>query len=157
MKRFFYRILLFNFLFLFPYFKYSNYEHNVKDFKNRILKYSRFTGMNFNNYSNKFESIFPYFLACLPTFGLFSILNFKFFQILSGFLTIYIALIYVNPIPRIQNNFYKYPYNGWKNYLPSHEFSVIFVLGLAMISYAFYLDSYFYGKKKKESEKQKQD
>jgi len=157
MKRFLYRILLFNFLFLFPYFKfYRNYKENKKDFKNRILKYSHFTGINLNKYEKKLQSIFPIFLACMPTFAFFSILNYKFFQVLSGILTIYIAFIYVNPIQRIQYNIMNYPYKGWVNFLPSHEFSVITVLGLAMICYAFYLDSYIYAKKK-ENEKQKQD
>ena len=159
MKRFIYRILLFQFLFLFSYFKYSKYDDSLKDFKKRILKYSYLTGPQITNYissnKNNIDLLFPYFLTSMPVFGIFSILNFKLFQVLSGVLTLYIAVLYVNPIQRIQNNFYKNPFNGWKNYIPSNEFSVIVILGLAMICYAFYLDNYFnYSNKEKKKEKQ---
>jgi len=159
MKRFIYRILLFQFLFLFSYFKYSKYDDSLKDFKKRILKYSYLTGPQITNYissnKNNIDLLFPYFLTSMPVFGIFSILNFKLFQVLSGVLTLYIAILYVNPIQRIQNNFYKNPFNGWKNYIPSNEFSVIVILGLAMICYAFYLDNYFnYSNKEKKKEKQ---
>jgi len=50
MKRFIYRILLFQFLFLFSYFKYSKYDDSLKDFKKRILKYSYLTGPQITNY-----------------------------------------------------------------------------------------------------------
>jgi len=92
----------------------------------------------------------------MPVFGIFSILNFKLFQVLSGVLTLYIAILYVNPIQRIQNNFYKNPFNGWKNYIPSNEFTVIAILALAMISYAFYYDKYNYYSYKIEKNEKKE-
>ena len=160
MKRYLYRILLFQFLFLFSYFKYSKYDNSLKDFKKRILKFSYFTGPQISDYissnKNKLETFFPYFLVSMPVLGFLSILNFKFFQVLSGVLTFYIALLYVNPLQRIQNNFYKNPFGGWKNYIPSNEFTVIVVLALAMISYAFYYDKYNYLIEKKEK-KEKQN
>ena len=159
MKRYLYRILLFQFLFLFSYFKYSKYDNSLKDFKKRILKFSYFTGPQISNYissnKNKLETLFPYFLVSMPVLGFLSILNFKFFQVLSGVLTFYIALLYVNPLQRIQNNFYKNPFGGWKNYIPSNEFTVIVINALAMISYAFYFDKYYnnsYKKEKKEKQ-----
>ena len=160
MKRFIYRILLFQFLFLFSYFKYSKYDNSVKDFKKRILKFSYLSGPQISNYissnKNKLETLFPYFLVSMPVLGFLSILNFKFFQVLSGVLTFYIALLYVNPLQRIQNNFYKNPFGGWKNYIPSNEFTVIVILALAMISYAFYYDKYNYYSYKIEKNEKKE-
>ena len=160
MKRYLYRILLFQFLFLFSYFKYSKYDNSLKDFKKRILKFSYLSGPQISNYissnKNKLETLFPYFLVSMPVLGFLSMLNFKFFQVLSGVLTFYIALLYVNPLQRIQNNFYKNPFGGWKNYIPSNEFTVIVILALAMISYAFYYDKYNYLIEKKEK-KEKQN
>ena len=65
----------------------------------------------------------------------------------TGLITIFMALIYCNPLTTIKKNYEKSNYQlNWKIYIPSMEFCVISCLGIAMM-----LSSLFFPKDEPEN------
>ncbi len=151
MNNFLKRILIFHFPLAFAYFKYSNYLLNAVDFQKRVIYLLRISGLSnevITTYSSKIISIFPFFLLACALFSIFAILNMKIFQLLSGFITFYIGLIFVNPYVTINKQLRIYP-NYWKSYIPSFEFIIIIVAAIGMICSAFVVHEKDYEKKEK--------
>ena len=139
MNNFLKRILIFHFPFAFAYFKYSNYFKNAVDFQKRVIYLLQISGLSnevITTYSSKIISFFPFFLLACALFSILAILNVKIFQLLSGFISFYIGLIFVNPYVTINKQLRMYP-NYWKSYIPSFEFIIIIVAAIGMICSAF--------------------
>lgn len=151
MNNFLKRILTFHFPLVFAYFKYSNYFRNALDFQKRVIYLLQMSGLTndlITTYSPKIISMFPFFLIACALFSILAILNFKLFQLLSGFITFYIGLIFVNPIVTINKQLRMYP-NYWKSYIPSFEFIIIIVAAIGMIFCAFVIHEKDYKIKEK--------
>ena len=72
------------------------------------------------------------------------------FQLLSGFISFYIALIFCNPNTTINKQLRIFP-NLWKSYIPSFEFIIIFVASVGMISSAFLVNEKNYNNEENET------
>ena len=69
------------------------------------------------------------------------------FQLLSGFISFYIALIFCTSINKQLRIF---P-NSWKSYIPSFEFIIIVVASVGMISSAFLVNEKNYNNEENET------
>lgn len=153
MNNFIKRALIFQFPLVFAYYKYSNFFKNAIDFQKRIVYLLKLSGLSnevINNYSPKIISLFPFFLGACALFSILAILNFKMFQLLSGFISFYIALIFCNPNTTINKQLRIFP-NSWKSYIPSFEFIIIVVASVGMISSAFLVNEKNYNNEENET------
>ncbi len=98
-------------------------------------------------------------------FSFLALMNIGLAKQLTGIMTIFMALIYCNPLSTIKKNMEKNNYQeDWKIYIPSLEFCIISCLGFAMILSAFYFinednkdDTNQQQEKKEENKEKKKD
>ena len=140
------RFLIFQFIFLFIFSKIRNPQKGLKDFSKRLKFIARTSQMGNEQIEligNKSNNIFIFLFSSYFLFGLLAILNFNFSKTFAGLITIFMAIIYCNPISTIKKNFEKSRYEPltWKLYIPSLEFILISILGLIMILSSFYSDN----------------
>ena len=136
-KNFFKRFLIFQFAFLFIFSKATNINKSIKDFTKRI----KFLAKNSNLREDyiklielKSETIFKALFIAYFLMALLALLDMTLGKQFTGLITIFMALIYCNPLTTIKKNYEKNNYQiNWKIYIPSMEFCVIFCLGIAMM------------------------
>ena len=131
------RVLLYQFLLLFVYLRLTTFDESKKDFRKRVIYYiQKFTGYPksvLDLFLGDFELYFKIFLLTAVVSAVFSIIGFRVFKVLSGIITILIAMLYCNPIVTISKAI-KTKSNDWVDYLPTIEFLALFALGIGMIA-----------------------
>ena len=152
------RIIIFQFIFLFIFFKVKTLKKSLKDFSKRIKLIAKYNNMSddiielIGNKSNLFFYFlfFNYFL-----FGIFAILDYNVAKRMGGFSTILMAMIYCNPVTTIKKNMEKNrnETQRWKLFIPSLEFCLIAILGIIMILSSYYSKDDNEEKKKEETTK----
>ena len=131
------RVLLYQFLLLFVYLRLTTFDESKKDFRKRAIYYiQKFTGYPksvLDLFLGDFELYFKIFLLTAVVSAVFSIIGFRVFKVLSGIITILIAMLYCNPIVTISKAI-KTKSNDLVDYLPTIEFLALFALGIGMIA-----------------------
>lgn len=152
------RFFLFQFLLIFSYYHYQTLIQSANTFKDNVKEIAEMYPRKIpqlNQLLKKPEIPFKYILYANAFLGITSILGFRLSQILAGYFTICIAIIYCNPFKTVYTNFRRLPTGGVLNYIPSIEFICICALGIGMIANAFiFEDPKKEDKRKIEQEKQ---
>ena len=117
----------------------NNSSNREEKNNSRVSKIKDVEEQRINNKLVDFRNDFPIFKYWS---------NSKCFRLLSGFITFYIGLIFVNPIVTINKQLRMYP-NYWKSYIPSFEFIIIIVAAIGMIFCAFVIHEKDYKIKEK--------
>ena len=134
------RIFIFQFILFFVYIRVTTFDVSAQTFKKKIISLIQLAGYNkqmVNLMIGDLSHVFKIFIITYGVSGILSILNFRLFQLIAGYLTCTIAFLYCNPIQTINSNLRGTYENTWKNYMPSMEFLAIAGCGLAMITCAF--------------------
>ena len=143
-KSFIKRILIFHFVFLFIFSKYSNLNKSIKDFSKRIkfiAKNIPLSDDQIDLLESKSKTIFMTIFTVYSFNGFLALMNISIGKHLTGIMTIGMAIIYCNPLTTIKKNFEKNNYQyHWTIYIPSLEFCMIFCLGFSMIISSFYFN-----------------
>ena len=141
-KLFLKRFLIFQFAFLFIFSKIIKLEKSIKDLSKRlkyIAKNSQYSEETLKSIELKSPKIFMIIYSTYFLFSFLALMNIGLAKQLTGIMTIFMALIYCNPLSTIKKNMEKNNYQeDWKIYIPSLEFCIISCLGFAMILSAFY-------------------
>ena len=141
-KLFLKRFLIFQFAFLFIFSKIIKLEKSIKDLSKRlkyIAKNSQYSEEILKSIELKSPKIFMIIYSTYFLFSFLALMNIGLAKQLTGIMTIFMALIYCNPLSTIKKNMEKNNYQeDWKIYIPSLEFCIISCLGFAMILSAFY-------------------
>ena len=167
-KLFLKRFLIFQFAFLFIFSKIIKLEKSIKDLSKRlkyIAKNSQYSEETLKSIELKSPKIFMIIYSTYFLFSFFALMNIGLAKQLTGIMTIFMALIYCNPLSTIKKNMEKNNYQeDWKIYIPSLEFCIISCLGFAMILSAFYFinednkdDTNQQQEKKEENKEKKKD
>ena len=164
-KLFLKRFLIFQFAFLFIFSKIIKSEKSIKDLSKRlkfIAKNSQYSEETLKLLELKSPKIFMIIYSTYFLFASLALMNIGLAKQLTGIMTIFMALIYCNPLSTIKKNMEKNNYQeDWKIYIPSLEFCIISCLGFAMILSAFYFinednkDNTNQQQEKKEENKEK--
>ena len=134
------RIFIFQFILFFVYIRLTTFDLSAQTFKKKIISLIQLAGYDrqmLNLMIGDLSHIFKVFIISYGISGILSILNFRLFQLVAGYLTCTIAFLYCNPIQTIHSNLRGSFEHTWKNYIPSMEFLVIAACGIAMIACAF--------------------
>ena len=167
-KLFLKRFLIFQFAFLFIFSKMIKLEKSIKDLSKRlkyIAKNSQYSEETLKSIELKSPKIFMIIYSTYFLFSFLALMNIGLAKQLTGIMTIFMALIYCNPLSTIKKNMEKNNYQeDWKIYIPSLEFCIISCLGFAMILSAFYFinednkdDTNQQQEKKEENKEKKKD
>ena len=167
-KLFLKRFLIFQFAFLFIFSKIIKLEKSIKDLSKRlkyIAKNSQYSEEILKSIELKSPKIFMIIYSTYFLFSFLALMNIGLAKQLTGIMTIFMALIYCNPLSTIKKNMEKNNYQeDWKIYIPSLEFCIISCLGFAMILSAFYFinednkdDTNQQQEKKEENKEKKKD
>jgi hypothetical protein len=167
-KLFLKRFLIFQFAFLFIFSKIIKLEKSIKDLSKRlkyIAKNSQYSEETLKSIELKSPKIFMIIYSTYFLFSFLALMNIGLAKQLTGIMTIFMALIYCNPLSTIKKNMEKNNYQeDWKIYIPSLEFCIISCLGFAMILSAFYFinednkdDTNQRQEKKEENKEKKKD
>ena len=167
-KLFLKRFLIFQFAFLFIFSKIIKLEKSIKDLSKRlkyIAKNSQYSEETLKSIELKSPKIFMIINSTYFLFSFLALMNIGLAKQLTGIMTIFMALIYCNPLSTIKKNMEKNNYQeDWKIYIPSLEFCIISCLGFAMILSAFYFinednkdDTNQQQEKKEENKEKKKD
>ena len=167
-KLFLKRFLIFQFAFLFIFSKIIKSEKSIKDLSKRlkfIAKNSQYSEETLKSIELKSPKIFMIIYSTYFLFSFLALMNIGLAKQLTGIMTIFMALIYCNPLSTIKKNMEKNNYQeDWKIYIPSLEFCIISCLGFAMILSAFYFinednkdDTNQQQEKKEENKEKKKD
>ena len=167
-KLFLKRFLIFQFAFLFIFSKIIKSEKSIKDLSKRlkfIAKNSQYSEETLKSIELKSPKIFMIIYSTYFLFASLALMNIGLAKQLTGIMTIFMALIYCNPLSTIKKNMEKNNYQeDWKIYIPSLEFCIISCLGFAMILSAFYFinednkdDTNQQQEKKEENKEKKKD
>ena len=167
-KLFLKRFLIFQFAFLFIFSKIIKLEKSIKDLSKRlkyIAKNSQYSEETLKLLELKSPKIFIIIYSTYFLFASLALMNIGLAKQLTGIMTIFMALIYCNPLSTIKKNMEKNNYQeDWKIYIPSLEFCIISCLGFAMILSAFYFinednkdDTNQQQEKKEENKEKKKD
>jgi hypothetical protein len=167
-KLFLKRFLIFQFAFLFIFSKIIKLEKSIKDLSKRlkyIAKNSQYSEESLKSIELKSPKIFMIIYSTYFLFSFLALMNIGLAKQLTGIMTIFMALIYCNPLSTIKKNMEKNNYQeDWKIYIPSLEFCIISCLGFAMILSAFYFinednkdDTNQQQEKKEENKEKKKD
>ena len=167
-KLFLKRFLIFQFAFLFIFSKIIKLEKSIKDLSKRlkyIAKNSQYSEETLKSIELKSPKIFMIIYSTYFLFSFLALMNIGLAKQLTGIMTIFMALIYCNPLSTIKKNMAKNNYQeDWKIYIPSLEFCIISCLGFAMILSAFYFinednkdDTNQQQEKKEENKEKKKD
>ena len=167
-KLFLKRFLIFQFAFLFIFSKIIKLEKSIKDLSKRlkyIAKNSQYSEETLKSIELKSPKIFMIIYSTYFLFSFLALMNIGLAKQLTGIMTIFMALIYCNPLSTIKKNMEKNNYQeDWKIYIPSFEFCIISCLGFAMILSAFYFinednkdDTNQQQEKKEENKEKKKD
>jgi hypothetical protein len=167
-KLFLKRFLIFQFAFLFIFSKIIKLEKSIKDLSKRlkyIAKNSQYSEETLKSIELKSPNIFMIIYSTYFLFSFLALMNIGLAKQLTGIMTIFMALIYCNPLSTIKKNMEKSNYQeDWKIYIPSLEFCIISCLGFAMILSAFYFinednkdDTNQQQEKKEENKEKKKD
>ena len=167
-KLFLKRFLIFQFAFLFIFSKIIKLEKSIKDLSKRlkyIAKNSQYSEETLKSIELKSPKIFMIIYSTYFLFSFLALMNIGLAKQLTGIMTIFMALIYCNPLSTIKKNMEKNNYQeDWKVYIPSLEFCIISCLGFAMILSAFYFinednkdDTNQQQEKKEENKEKKKD
>ena len=167
-KLFLKRFLIFQFAFLFIFSKIIKLEKSIKDLSKRlkyIAKNSQYSEETLKSIELKSPKIFMIIYSTYFLFASLALMNIGLAKQLTGIMTIFMALIYCNPLSTIKKNMEKSNYQeDWKIYIPSLEFCIISCLGFAMILSAFYFinednkdDTNQQQEKKEENKEKKKD
>ena len=167
-KLFLKRFLIFQFAFLFIFSKIIKLEKSIKDLSKRlkyIAKNSQYSEETLKSIELKSPKIFMIIYSTYFLFSFLALMNIGLAKQLTGIMTIFMALIYCNPLSTIKKNMEKNNYQeDWKIYIPSLEFCIISCLGFAMILSAFYFinednkdDTNQQQEKKEEKKEKKKD
>ena len=167
-KLFLKRFLIFQFAFLFIFSKIIKLEKSIKDLSKRlkyIAKNSQYSEETLKSIELKSPKIFMIIYSTYFLFSFLALMNIGLAKQLTGIMTIFMALIYCNPLSTIKKNMEKNNYQeNWKIYIPSLEFCIISCLGFAMILSAFYFinednkdDTNQQQEKKEENKEKKKD
>ncbi len=167
-KLFLKRFLIFQFAFLFIFSKIIKLEKSIKDLSKRlkyIAKNSQYSEETLKSIELKSPKIFMIIYSTYFLFSFLALMNIGLAKQLTGIMTIFMALIYCNPLSTIKKNMEKNNYQeDWKIYIPSLEFCIISCLGFAMILSAFYFinednkdDTNQQQEKKEENKEKKKD
>ena len=167
-KLFLKRFLIFQFAFLFIFSKIIKSEKSIKDLSKRlkfIAKNSQYSEETLKSIELKSPKIFMIIYSTYFLFSFLALMNINLAKQLTGIMTIFMALIYCNPLSTIKKNMEKNNYQeDWKIYIPSLEFCIISCLGFAMILSAFYFinednkdDTNQQQEKKEENKEKKKD
>ena len=162
------RFLIFQFAFLFIFSKIIKLEKSIKDLSKRlkyIAKNSQYSEETLKSIELKSPKIFMIIYSTYFLFSFLALMNIGLAKQLTGIMTIFMALIYCNPLSTIKKNMEKNNYQeDWKIYIPSLEFCIISCLGFAMILSAFYFinednkdDTNQQQEKKEENKEKKKD
>lgn len=131
------RVFLYQFLLLFVYLRLTTFDESKKDFRKRTIYYiQKMTGhpkLVLDLLLGDLELYFQIFLFAAALSSMLAIIGLRVFKVLSGIITILIAILYCNPIVTISKAI-KTKSNDWVHYLPSIDFLVLFALGLGMIA-----------------------
>ena len=138
------RFLIFQFALLFIFSKFHNVNKSIKDFTKR-LKYIAKSGQTSEEtlqlIESKSKNLFYILFGFYFFVTLLALSNFSLGKQITGIITIFMALIYCNPLTTIKKNFEKNNYQyDWKIYIPSLEFCIISCLGFAMLLSSCYFN-----------------
>ena len=98
------RLLLFQFVFVFAYYKLIELSKSSYDFKDRIYELSKFSDFRHPLVDKVLMNPIPVFQAFIGIqvfCALFAVLGFRFFSFLSGIFMIFTSLVYYSPIKSI--------------------------------------------------------
>ncbi len=136
-KNFFKRFLIFQFAFLFIFSKLTKVNKSIKDFQKRIkfiAKSSQFSEEQIILLESKSKNIFFILFSFYSFMSFLALMNINLGKQLTGIMTFIMAFIYCNPVTTIKKNFENNNYQyDWKIYIPSMEYCIISILGIAMM------------------------
>ena len=138
------RFLIFQFALLFIFSKFHNVNKSIKDFTKRlkdIAKSGQTSEETLQLIESKSKNLFYILFGFYFFVTLLALSNFSLGKQITGIITIFMALIYCNPLTTIKKNFEKNNYQyDWKIYIPSLEFCIISCLGFAMLLSSCYFN-----------------
>ena len=141
-KFFIKRLLIFQFAYLFIFSKLTKINKSVIDFAKRLKYFAKNIPLSADKIElleSKSHIIFIVLFSIYSLMAFLALMNVGIGKQITGMLTMFMALIYCNPLITVKKNFEKNNYQfDWKIYIPSVEFCVIFCLGFAMILSGFY-------------------
>ena len=140
-KSFLKRLLIFQFAFLFIFSKLNKTKKSIKDFRKRIkfiAKTASLSEEKIELLELKSKNIFIFFFCFYAFMAFLALMDLNIAKQITGVTTLVLAFIYCNPITTIKKNFEKNNYQyDWKVYIPSMEYCIISILGIAMMLSAF--------------------
>ena len=141
-KLFLKRFLIFQFAYLFIFSKITKIDKSIIDFSKRLKYFAKNIPLSLEKIElieSKSETIFITLFSIYSLMAFLALMNVGIGKHITGMMTMFMALIYCNPLLTIKKNFEKNNYQfNWKIYIPSIEFCIIFILGFAMILSSFY-------------------
>ena len=136
------RFLIFQFAYLFIFSKLTKIDKSITDFSKRLKYFAKNIPLSLEKIElieSKSETIFITLFSIYSLMAFLALMNVGIGKHITGMMTMFMALIYCNPLLTIKKNFEKNNYQfNWKIYIPSIEFCIIFILGFAMILSSFY-------------------
>ena len=136
-KSFLKRLLIFQFAFLFIFSKLNKTKKSIKDFRKRIkfiAKTASLSEEKIELLELKSKNIFIFFFCFYAFMAFLALMDLNIAKQITGVTTLVLAFIYCNPITTIKKNFEKNNYQyDWKIYIPSMEYCIISILGIAMM------------------------
>ena len=154
------RFIIFQFIFLFIFSKVKNLQKSLIDFSKRIKLIAKYNNVPQDTIELIGSKSHYFFIILFSTYficGILAILDYNFAKRIGGMCTIFMALIYCNPITSIKKNIEKnrYETKRWKLFIPSLEFCLIAVLGIIMILSSYYSTQDENEEKQEEIKKEK--
>ena len=135
------RVLIFQFAFLFIFSKVTKMKKSIRDFRKRIkfiAKTMAFSEEKMELIELKSKHIFIFIFSFYAFVAFLALMDINFAKQITGITTLVLAFIYCNPVTTIKKNFEKNNYQyDWKIYIPSMEYCIISILGIAMMLSAF--------------------
>ena len=136
-KSFVKRLLIFQFAFLFIFSKVTKMKKSIRDFRKRIkfiAKTMAFSEEKMELIELKSKHFFIIIFSFYAFVAFLALMDINFAKQITGITTLVLAFIYCNPVTTIKKNFEKNNYQyDWKIYIPSMEYCIISILGIAMM------------------------
>ena len=141
-KLFIKRFLIFQFAYLFIFSKLTKIDKSILDFSKRLKYFAKNIPLSSEKIvliESKSETIFITLFSIYSLMVFLALMNIGIGKQITGMITMFMALIYCNPLITIKKNLEKNNYQfNWKIYIPSIEFCIISILGFAMMLSSFY-------------------
>ena len=136
------RFLIFQFAYLFIFSKLTKIDRSITDFSKRLKYFAKNIPLSLEKIElieSKSETIFIALFSIYSLMAFLALMNIGIGKQITGMITMFMALIYCNPLITIKKNLEKNNYQfNWKIYIPSIEFCLISILGFSMILSSFY-------------------